>query len=110
MASANELATRILAADGVEGFPARIGISAVALADLARLRFRANQALLFLCQTLDASTDDTQNFQGNAQFTDDDTTIIGFFLAKNKAMTSLKCALESMHRTSRATVMRWLTL
>jgi len=92
MANANELATRILTAGGPEGFPARIGKRTETFADLARLRFLANRALLPLCQTLNASTDDTQNVEGDGRFTSNDATIIGFFLATNKSIILLRCA------------------
>ena len=79
MATVDELAARILAASGDDEFPARIDTSAGALADLARARLNANQALFILCQSLNASTD-TRYFGANKTFTDDDGKLIGFFL------------------------------
>ena len=88
MASINELAARILRANGVGEFPARIGTTAPALADLARARMVANPNLFVLCQSLDASTDDRHSAKA-AAFTNDDAKIIGFFLANNTVICVL---------------------
>lgn len=91
MATAAALVSIILAANGTDDFPARIGTNASALGAVAETRFEANENLLPICQTLEAS-EDTGKYRGsNKGFDDDDTRVIGFFLAGNTALRRLEC-------------------
>lgn len=89
MATAAALVSIILAANGTDGFPARIGTNASALGAVAEARFEANENLFSLCQNLKASEYARRYSSNSDGFDDDDGQVIGFFLSGNTALQEL---------------------
>lgn len=93
MASAATLVAIILAADGTDQYPARIGTSAEALSAQADSRFDANPAVLSLCQALEAdSTTGSLYDASSSSLTSEDAEVFSFFLENNTAVADFVCA------------------
>lgn len=91
--NANDLLAALADATGPDDFPACMRMAADTLCDLARTRFSNSPALVQICTALHDSHA-AEAVRGVRQnFTDEDATIIAFFLARNTTRTHLKCVL-----------------
>lgn len=84
------LVALIAAATLPTDFPARVEVSAEALAALAEARFVHNTKLLTFCEVLHYHTTATLLDARQSQLTDDDAVVLAFFLSRNSAL----CRLE----------------
>lgn len=92
MASAATLVAIILAANGTDQYPARIGTSAEALSAQADTRFSANPAVLSLSQALEAdSTTGGVYDASSSSLTSADAEVFSFFLENSTAVADLRC-------------------
>lgn len=86
------LAARITAAGGDKEFPARIGMSAVALARVAEARLADSLGLYRNCHALNESVLAETSWGDRDCLGDQDLAILAFFLARNTSLEELRCA------------------
>lgn len=94
MKTAEALVAKVAAATGPRNFPARIGLTAAALADTAEARFaekRGNMQTLGICRTLAESREAGRTDGSRKGLCDEDAQVVAFFLAESTSASRLSC-------------------
>lgn len=90
------LVNAIAASEGSSSYLEAIGTTAAELAEAAAARFEAAHQLRDLCQLLHANNEGQGEYKCHGKgYIADDARVIGFFLAENATLVSLRCVSGS---------------